>query len=549
MRVLLIWIVALVVAGCASTSAEVSPAPSSTPLAAAALPTSTLLPAPTATPRPTDTPVPTATPSPPATATPVPAATATATPAATPLPPVTLGQQVALVPAARDLLSGQADLPGYEIEAVVDMEALSVSGHQRLVYTHRQDAPLSELHLNLYPNAPCFGGEMTVNNVLVGGRPARTSYERDRRVLRIVLPAPLSAGEVTLVELDFALQVPQLEENRFQVLLYSKGILSLAGWYPSLAVLDGTGWHLDYPCRAEIGEVMLADSAFYTVQIRVPQTLVVAATGVQVAETTQEDGTRTLTYRSGPSRTFYLSASPEYQVIDGQAGEIAVHSYYLPGHGECAQWALEAAVAALDLYQGRYGLYPFAEFDVVEGDRWYEAMEWPGVMVQASVFYDGSDPACGEWFVAHEVAHQWWYNVVGSDPVAHPWLDEAFAQYSAMLYFRRLWPASAAQAYIQPIIYDRYAAYASQAAEVHLDQPTTAFDDREAYYAVVYARGAMFLEALNQALGEQAFFAALQQYYQQNQFQIATPDQLKASLRASDAAAVDALWAEWVDAP
>ena len=169
------------------------------------------------------------------------------------------------------------------------------------------------------------------------------------------------------------------------------------------------------------------------------------------------------------------------------------------------------------------------------------------MMVQPSVFYGGDDPACGEWFVAHEVAHQWWYNVVGNNPLAHPWLDEALAQYSAMLYFRRLWPAGAAEAYIRPIVYDRYAAYAARSPNVQLNQPVSAFPDREAYYAVAYARGAMFLEAVHKELGDDAFFAALQEYYRQYAFQIAAPEELKAALRAAGTDSVDRLWAEWVN--
>jgi aminopeptidase N len=210
---------------------------------------------------------------------------------------------------------------------------------------------------------------------------------------------------------------------------------------------------------------------------------------------------------------------------------------------------LEAAIAALELYGELYGPCPLAEFDVVEADQWYHGMEWPGLMLLGTVFYDGSDPVCGEWFVAHEVAHQWWYNVVGSDPVAHPWLDEALAQYSAMLYYRRLWLPDAAEAYVQPIIYDRYAPYADRPGGVHLDQPTTAFEDDEAYYAIVYAQGAMFLEALHRALGEAAFFSALQAYHQHNQFQIVTPDTLHATLRQAAPETVDKLWAEWVIPP
>ena len=540
---LLLLVAAVLLAGCSPATTAVPSAPTHTLIPTA---TRTWAGTRTWTATPTDVPAPqpthTATPR----VTPSPTATSTSTP--TPLPPVTAGQEEALTQGARGALPRLVDLPGYEIEAMVDLETLTVTGRQRVIYTNRHAMPLAEVYFNLYANAPRFGGEMTVINVAVNGQPIKAAYEKQRRALRVPLPTPLPPGERMSIEMGFSLRVPHLAENRFQVLVYSKDILSLAGWYPLLAVLDEAGWHLDYP-RALIGEAIFCESAFYTVQLTVPQNLVVAATGVQVGETTHDDGMRTLTYRSGPSRTFYLSASPAYQVVSGQAGEVAVHSYHLPDHEACGQWVLEAAIAALELYGELYGPYPYLEFDAVEADQWYQGVEWPGMILLGSAFYDGSDPACGEWFVAHETAHQWWYNVVGNDPVAHPWLDEALAQYSTMLYYRRLWPPDGAQAYIGAIIYDRFALYADRSEGIHVGQAVTAFEDREAYYAIVYARGAMFFQAVHNALGEEPFFAALRRYYERNAFGIATPEKLRATLRLADPEGIDKLWAEWVVGP
>ena len=545
-----ILMITVILVGC-SLATEASPATSITLTFASTL-TSTTTPAlprtSIALPTSTSTPIETLATLPAPTLPPTATLPPTSTPAPTPLPPVTFGQEKAMTLAGQGMLSGLEDLPGYDIQVVLDVETLTLSGDQRVVYTNRHTAPLTEVYFNLYANARRFGGQMTVTDVTVNERPAELGYEKDDRVLRVSLPAPLFPGEQALIGMSFSLRVPRLSENRFRVLGYSKGILSLAGWYPMLAVLDSSGWHLDYPDEL-IGEAVFGESAFYTVQVTAPQTLVFATAGVQVDQVVHDDGRRTLFYHSGPIRTFYLSASQEYQVLSGRVGETIVRSYHLLEHEVCGQWVLESAIAALDLYSTLFGTYPFVEFDVVEADQWYQGMEWPGMMLLGSAFYDGTDPTCGEWFVAHEVAHQWWYNVVGNDPVAHPWLDEAFAQYTAMLYFRRLWPADAAEAFIQPIVYDRYARYTDRPRDTHIGQSTTAFGDREAYYAIIYARGAMFLEELHNTLGDDAFFAALQQYYQQNQFRVATPNALHSILRQATPDTVDRLWSEWVVGP
>ncbi len=59
----------------------------------------------------------------------------------------------------------------------------------------------------------------------------------------------------------------------------------------------------------------------------------------------------------------------------------------------------------------------------------------------------------------------------------------------------------------------------------------------------------MFLEALHETLGEDAFLAALGAYYRQNPFQISGPGALRAALLQADGERVEKLWSEWVDAP
>lgn len=543
MRRFVFWVFVLLLAGCTPSATF---APTLTPM-----PTLTPTPVPTTTPvppTPTSTPTVTSTPRSTPTLTPTPTATSTPTPTPTPFPPVTWGQEVALNQGARERIGQMTGLPGYTIQAKVDMDNLTVTGHQRVIYTNRYAVPLDEVYFNLYPNAPRFGKEMTVSNLTVNGQPLGPIYEKDRRALRVPFVSALQPGQRVMIEMDLHLQVLQMTTNDLRTLVYSKGMLSLGGWYPMLAVWDGGSWRLDYP-EGLIGEAMFAESAFYAVDLTVPQSLVVAATGIQVAEVIHDDGTRTLSYRSGPVPTFYIAAAQDYQVINGQVDEIAVHSYYRTGHQACGQWSLEAASEAIKLYQELYGPYPFNEFDIVEADYGYQGFEWPGLVLIGGMSYEGTGPACGEWFVAHETAHQWWYNVVGNDPVTDPWLDEALTQYSTMLYFRRFWSASAAQAYIQAIIYDHFAPYAEQKKGIQVGQPTTAFKNTQDYFAITYARGAMFIEQVHTALGDQAFFTAMQQYYQENQFQIARPETLYAALQQANPEIVKKLWNEWVTGP
>ncbi len=472
----------------------------------------------------------------------------TSTPTATPtrLPLVTEGQKAAMNQAGQSMLERLTDLPGYDIQATLDMDALTLQGRQQVAFTNRYTVTLNEIYFNLYANAPRFGGSMDIESVAVNGQPAVVDYQKERRALRVLLDVPLEPGRQATIEMAFYLQIPQLERSDLREMVYSKEMLSLGGWYPMLAVLTPLGWHLDY-AQDVIGEAMFADSAFYTVQITTPQSLVVAATGVLAEKEVLEDGWRISRYVSGPTRTFYLAASTHYRALTAQVGGTTIHSYYLPGDDRCARWHLESAEAALKLYSELFGPVYLAELDVVEADYKYQGMEWPGVLLIGDMLYRSDEPACGEWFVAHEMSHLWWYDLVGNDPVADPWLDEALAQYTTMLYYRRLWDDASAEAYIQAIIYDRFAQYADRPDGVHIGQPTTVFADRKDYYAITYAHGAMFIEQLHRALGDEAFFSALRQYARENVYGIATPQTLYDILHPLNPQAVESLWAEWVE--
>jgi aminopeptidase N len=65
-------------------------------------------------------------------------------------------------------------------------------------------------------------------------------------------------------------------------------------------------------------------------------------------------------------------------------------------------------------------------------------MEYPGlIMAYGPLGSDGGGAGSySEYVVAHEVGHQWFYSLVGNDEVHDPWLDEALATYTDMLFLR-----------------------------------------------------------------------------------------------------------------
>ena len=129
-----------------------------------------------------------------------------------------------------------------------------------------------------------------------------------------------------------------------------------------------------------------------------------------------------------------------------------MNSYFLPGDEEGGRKALDWAAQALTIYQKEFGAYPYRELDIVETATTAGGIEYPGLVAVASRLY--SDPNRQAFFesaTAHEVAHQWWYNVVGNDQVNHPWLDEALTQYATYRYFQGAYGDAGGQGFIDSL--------------------------------------------------------------------------------------------------
>jgi hypothetical protein len=484
------------------------------------------------------------------TATPQTTATSTATPTPSPTPTVpdwVAHQQMAMTEAAHSDIPALEHLTRYEIDLGIGIQSLTITGRQTTVYTNNHSQELDELYFNLFPNSSRFAASMEVQEVAVDGRQHPFHCERDGTVVRVSLLEPLSPGAATTVSLDFHARVPHVQKNYYLVFAMAQGVLSLGDWHPMLAVYDDEGWNLEYP-EGTIGEIVYSESAFYTVHITLPDGLglEVIATGVEAERVTKPEGAQTLTYYSGPVRDFHIVISDRYEVVSGGVGGTTINSFYWPEHEACGREALGFAEAALGLYNELFGPYPFTELDLAEEDLWPWAIEWPGLILVGEPLYSDPEEECGEWHVVHEVAHQWWYSVVGNDQVDDPWLDEALANYSTVLYYRMLHDSETAEAAINEHIDQRYEDYVRAYGDGIVGGATRDYT-RASYYPLIYAKGALFLEALQELMGDDNFFEALRSYCQEYKYGVATPEGFLRAMERVHGDSLEEFYRHWVE--
>jgi len=410
-----------------------------------------------------------------------------------------------------------AELPRYRIELVVNVEGRRLEGRERIEFTNRTGTPLDTLALRLYPNSPRWTPEGTlqemplqVEDVRLDGQPVRVTLVASDTAALLSLDHPLAPGEQATVDLAFELQVSHSASLPSEV-------WTLGSFFPMLAVHEASGWRLDV-CEF-CPDIVYSESGFYEYTVTAPADWEVAATGEEVDIWENRDGTLTHVYEAGPVRDLALALSPEFHVQSQEAAGVVVSVYSLPDDPQAGE-ILTIATEAFSLFNERFGPYPYSSLRLAAfSGPGMTGWEYPGLIY---LHYRQSDSLLGP-LVAHEVAHQWWYGVVGNDVFTEPWLDEALAEYSAVLYLEKGAGAEAAQQHLQKYEDQITRLRVIEGDERPVGSPVWAFAPRgEDYFDIVYAKGAVFMNALRQKIGDEAFFAGWRAYYDRYKFGVST---------------------------
>jgi hypothetical protein len=432
---------------------------------------------------------------------------------------------------SRSALDKRPNATRYRINATLDPQQHTISGAQSIQLINSEASTLNEIYLRLYVNAPHYNeGEIRVENVQVNGAAARSSLEIDDTALKIALPQPLEPGQSAEISMDFTTVVPS-SGGGYGIFNESNGTFALYNWHPELAVYEKGGWLLN-PVSDQ-GDPTNTDTSNYEVRFTAPSELKLVTSGVEIGA--QQQGSNTVrTIVVALARNFVIVASDQFQSVSKEVGGVTVNSYFLPDSAEGGRTTLETAARSIELFSQRFGTYPYTEMDVtqVELGGGAAGMESTGLIMIGSEYYDPSAAAplgnlggaiegseggnILEFTTAHEVAHQWWYGVVGSDAYQQPWLDESLTNWSSAFYVDEVSGQAAGLLARDLFIGVPYRATLAEGDE-RLDQNVERFNDEE-YGSIVYGKGALMYDVLRQELGDEKFFEFLRRYYAEQQF-------------------------------
>ena len=365
------------------------------------------------------------------------------------------------------------------------------NGQGSITFTNVGSAPLREVYLRLWSNGVrgCGDRAIVVSN-LSGGA---LSDERLRCTeLEVTLDAPLAAGASASIAFDLSIRIPS-EDDRFGV---HQG-LALAGTaLPTLSIHDDAGWHR-VPFE-NLGESFYSMVSDYEVTFITPAKLDVAASGVVTDRAQVSPGRWRTTYTTEQVRDFAWAAGKLRRIVERARGADVV-VWYQRGAvtpARARDLAVDAASVVRTLGEA-FGEYPYPEVDVVlAGHASFGGMEYPTIVF--------SEPH--RIIMAHELAHQWFYGLVGNDQYAEPWLDESFATWAMRLAFdprkacRRIrWPS----------------------ARASLTNDMGYWSAHPGEYGLVYYGGACLLANLSQRFGQERFQRIVGRYVRRHTMDIA----------------------------
>jgi hypothetical protein len=422
----------------------------------------------------------------------------------------------------------------------LDNQTGVLEGREEVLFTNRTGIPLESLLFRLYPNyLGLLGGfehHMVVGGVIVDGAPAMSEYTASNTGLIVHMLQPLLAEDSVAVEMSFSMLLAPIGDEA----------LWLNFPYPMLAVHDESGWRADVPTN---GDTVFSESAMYTVEFTRPRNTSLAASGTAKSSSYSDDDTISTVILAPGMRDVTLMLSDSLQRSSQPVDGVTINIWHT-ADDPLTDEKLATVASAMRTFDQFFGAYPYSEFDVVAVyDSEYQGstgggMEYSGI----TSYHHGSEG--WEYSLVHEVAHQWWFGVVGNDTQMEPWLDEAMAEYAAYLYFLEVYGEVEAMRALEANVIDDYL-LALDSGRIRGTEPVGSsiydFPPFSPNYApIVYAKGALFLDQLRARMGEAVFLEFLQEYYRRFKYDVATGEEFLQVAEEVSRRDFEDLYDEWV---
>ncbi len=466
----------------------------------------------------------------------------------------------------------------YTIQADINEQTNVIDAKQKLVYYNNSPNDLRVVYFHLYQNAftknsylsdlhesngepvndlgkyQAAGLGTVVENLKVNGKKVKT--ELDNTILKVYLNEPIASGASATFEMSFVTFFDSKGFRRRMAEYKNWGWTHFNGvhWYPRICVYDmKKGWDLDQHLNKEL----YGDYGRFDVDLTFANNYVVEATGQLMnpqevfpgdlrerldiknfkdkpwgskpSTITPYDSTKRKAWRYTAVNVhdFAFTADPAYRL--GEAEWNGVKCIAIVDESHCSGWqeTPEYMTRIIKTFSEDFGMYEYPK--IVAADA-RDGMEYPMITL------DGGRNPDNHGLLIHEIAHNWFYGMIGNNETYRAALDEGFTQFLTSwgqekidgTYITATPPTNKyLLKHKKPIparersVFYRYVNDVVRAEDAHLNTHSNDFDGAIGHgngYALVYYKTATMLYNLQYVLGEEKFLNAMKQYVAQWKF-------------------------------
>ena len=340
-------------------------------------------------------------------------------------------------------------------------------------------------------------GPASVISLTVDG--IASAWNRADDEITVQLPSTANVGDTISIRTGY--RIPIRSNNYAGGLVYGSG----ADVLYSHGEPYTTRWWVacyDYP----------GDKVTSTVTAMLPEAYRVLSNGFLVTDSVRIGGLRTVVWNNpDPISTYLISvAAHPYTIVDaGVAGvnDAEVHYWVYPGQANAQAFDFGRTPQMIEQFESKFGPYPFNKYDqavapIFDGNG---AME-NQTATTFGFHLVGNGARLYEGVVAHELAHQWWGDMLSPKTFASVWLNEGFASYGEVV-----WAESLGGDTMASVLQGQLASFLhaeGQGENIALHDPP----DKYLFSATVYDKGSRVLHMLRYLVGDSLFFEGLRQY-------------------------------------
>lgn len=424
------------------------------------------------------------------------------------------------------------NIDNYYLDILINENEKTALVKQKVEYYNNTGTSLSEIYFHAYPNAfsetsvnkPVSSvyhdkayyngfseGKIEIDNVKQNDADLEYNYkDNDKTLLVVKLPNIVENKKIATINFEYKLTIPNIN-HRFG---YGENTINMGNFYLIASVFENgkfneNGYHYN-------GDPFYSNLANYNATISYSSNYKCVATGSEI-KSQQDNNIITTCYKANAVRDFCFVLSEKFNTISDKVGDTVVNYYYYNDDNQ--NESLQTSCLAINTFNDMFGKYPYKVLNVVESNFVHGGMEYPQLVLisdDLDTYEDYTET------IVHEIAHQWWYGLVGNNEFDSGYLDEGLAELSTALFFGANPKYNISYETMIENAESSYSLFIDVYTDVFgnvnttMDRKLNEYKTEPEYVYMAYVKGMLMYDNLRQILGEKKFDKAIKYYFETN---------------------------------